>query len=169
MFQISQVSFMNVLCKMHISFASHVVELKWPIFLILVATKYLYWSLWLCLGYFFEFVVVRCIQDIWAFLLCVLFNLICYNNVQGCVKRVQADETGHKHCTGQYFDYWQCVDKCVSLFSSTFPFISWINVCGGLYGHVGYISFIWPVGVKNINHINPFSSRWINWHIQICV
>nr|GEY90304.1 cytochrome b-c1 complex subunit 6-like [Tanacetum cinerariifolium] len=33
---------------------------------------------------------------------------------QGCVKRVQADETGHKHCTGQYFDYWQCVDKCVA-------------------------------------------------------
>lgn len=31
------------------------------------------------------------------------------------MKRVQADETGHKHCTGQYFDYWQCVDKCVSL------------------------------------------------------
>ncbi|KAK1440312.1 hypothetical protein QVD17_06137 [Tagetes erecta] len=33
---------------------------------------------------------------------------------QGCVKRVDADETGHKHCTGQYFDYWQCVDKCVA-------------------------------------------------------
>ncbi|KAI3755266.1 hypothetical protein L1987_55062 [Smallanthus sonchifolius] len=33
---------------------------------------------------------------------------------QACVKRVQADETGHKHCTGQYFDYWQCVDKCVA-------------------------------------------------------
>ncbi|XP_076960257.1 cytochrome b-c1 complex subunit 6-1, mitochondrial-like [Bidens hawaiensis] len=33
---------------------------------------------------------------------------------QGCVKRVEADETGHKHCTGQYFDYWHCVDKCVA-------------------------------------------------------
>ncbi|XP_076919734.1 cytochrome b-c1 complex subunit 6-1, mitochondrial-like [Bidens hawaiensis] len=32
----------------------------------------------------------------------------------GCVKRVEADETGHKHCTGQYFDYWHCVDKCVA-------------------------------------------------------
>ncbi|XP_013751993.2 cytochrome b-c1 complex subunit 6-1, mitochondrial isoform X1 [Brassica napus] len=32
---------------------------------------------------------------------------------QACVKRVQGDESGHKHCTGQYFDYWQCVDKCV--------------------------------------------------------
>ncbi|KAI3827805.1 hypothetical protein L1987_01889 [Smallanthus sonchifolius] len=41
-------------------------------------------------------------------------NLVRYN-LQGCVKRVQADETGHKHCTGQYFDYWHCVDKCVSI------------------------------------------------------
>ncbi|KAJ3675140.1 hypothetical protein LUZ60_004182 [Juncus effusus] len=31
-----------------------------------------------------------------------------------CVKRVENDETGHKHCTGQYFDYWRCVDKCVA-------------------------------------------------------
>ncbi|KAG6784051.1 hypothetical protein POTOM_009734 [Populus tomentosa] len=34
---------------------------------------------------------------------------------QACVKRIQGDETGHKHCTGQYFDYWSCVDKCVAL------------------------------------------------------
>lgn len=33
---------------------------------------------------------------------------------QACVKRIQGDETGHKHCTGQYFDYWSCIDKCVS-------------------------------------------------------
>ncbi|XP_024011031.1 cytochrome b-c1 complex subunit 6 [Eutrema salsugineum] len=32
---------------------------------------------------------------------------------QACVKRIQDDESGHKHCTGQYFDYWHCVDKCV--------------------------------------------------------
>ncbi|KAL2513706.1 Cytochrome [Forsythia ovata] len=31
---------------------------------------------------------------------------------QACAKRIQGDETGHKHCTGQYFDYWRCVDKC---------------------------------------------------------
>ncbi|PIA59488.1 hypothetical protein AQUCO_00400400v1 [Aquilegia coerulea] len=31
---------------------------------------------------------------------------------QACVKRIQGDEGGHKHCTGQYFDYWSCVDKC---------------------------------------------------------
>ncbi|CAI9765349.1 unnamed protein product [Fraxinus pennsylvanica] len=33
---------------------------------------------------------------------------------QACSKRIQGDESGHKHCTGQYFDYWQCVDKCVA-------------------------------------------------------
>ncbi|KAM0940440.1 putative cytochrome b-c1 complex, subunit 6, ubiquinol-cytochrome C reductase hinge [Dioscorea sansibarensis] len=40
---------------------------------------------------------------------------------QACVKRVQDDETGHKHCTGQYFDYWSCIDKCVApkLFEKT--------------------------------------------------
>nr|GMC81327.1 cytochrome B-C1 complex subunit 6-like [Ipomoea batatas] len=33
---------------------------------------------------------------------------------QACAKRVEGDESGHKHCTGQYFDYWQCIDKCVA-------------------------------------------------------
>ncbi|KAG5392287.1 hypothetical protein IGI04_022250 [Brassica rapa subsp. trilocularis] len=33
---------------------------------------------------------------------------------QACVKRIQGDESGHKHCTGQYFDYWHCIDKCVA-------------------------------------------------------
>ncbi|KAF7803677.1 cytochrome b-c1 complex subunit 6 [Senna tora] len=33
---------------------------------------------------------------------------------QACVKRIQGDESGQKHCTGQYFDYWHCVDKCVA-------------------------------------------------------
>uniref|UniRef100_A0A804N6T4 Cytochrome b-c1 complex subunit 6 n=1 Tax=Zea mays TaxID=4577 RepID=A0A804N6T4_MAIZE len=28
-----------------------------------------------------------------------------------CVKRVESDGSGQKHCTGQYFDYWSCVDK----------------------------------------------------------
>ncbi|KAA3460900.1 cytochrome b-c1 complex subunit 6-like [Gossypium australe] len=30
-----------------------------------------------------------------------------------CVKRIEGDESGHKHCTGQYFDYWACIDKCM--------------------------------------------------------
>ncbi|WMV47595.1 hypothetical protein MTR67_040980 [Solanum verrucosum] len=33
---------------------------------------------------------------------------------QACTKRIEGDESGHKHCTGQYFDYWHCIDKCVS-------------------------------------------------------
>ncbi|KAL6905588.1 hypothetical protein ACP4OV_003189 [Aristida adscensionis] len=31
-----------------------------------------------------------------------------------CVKRIENDGSGEKHCTGQYFDYWSCVDKCVA-------------------------------------------------------
>nr|KJB47770.1 hypothetical protein B456_008G041200 [Gossypium raimondii] len=31
---------------------------------------------------------------------------------EACVKRIEGDESGHKHCTGQYFDYWACIDKC---------------------------------------------------------
>lgn len=34
---------------------------------------------------------------------------------QACVKRIHDDESGHKHCTGQYFDYWRCVDECVAV------------------------------------------------------
>ncbi|CAA6663775.1 unnamed protein product [Spirodela intermedia] len=29
-----------------------------------------------------------------------------------CIQRIKDDNTGHKHCTGQYFDYWSCVDQC---------------------------------------------------------
>ncbi|KAG6542060.1 hypothetical protein Mapa_016524 [Marchantia paleacea] len=31
-----------------------------------------------------------------------------------CTKRVEDDDTGSKHCTGQYFDYWGCIDKCAA-------------------------------------------------------
>ncbi|XP_024968014.1 cytochrome b-c1 complex subunit 6-like [Cynara cardunculus var. scolymus] len=33
---------------------------------------------------------------------------------QACVKRVEGDDSGEKHCTGQYFDYWHCIDKAVA-------------------------------------------------------
>lgn len=38
---------------------------------------------------------------------------------EGCVERVKAK--GHGHCTGQYFDFLLCVDKCVGpeLFKKT--------------------------------------------------
>ncbi|KAI3752799.1 hypothetical protein L2E82_24836 [Cichorium intybus] len=33
---------------------------------------------------------------------------------QACVKRVEGDQSGEKHCTGQYFDYWHCIDQAVA-------------------------------------------------------
>ncbi|WZZ57592.1 hypothetical protein YC2023_057699 [Brassica napus] len=36
------------------------------------------------------------------------------DDIDACVKRIQGDDSGHKHCTGQYFDYWHCIDKCVA-------------------------------------------------------
>ena len=30
------------------------------------------------------------------------------------VRRVEKDTTGEAHCTGQYFDMWGCIDKCVA-------------------------------------------------------
>ncbi|XP_004298236.1 PREDICTED: cytochrome b-c1 complex subunit 6-like [Fragaria vesca subsp. vesca] len=33
---------------------------------------------------------------------------------QACLQRIQGDASGHMHCTGQYFDHWSCVDKCVA-------------------------------------------------------
>uniref|UniRef100_A0A2C9U2Q8 Complex III subunit VI n=1 Tax=Manihot esculenta TaxID=3983 RepID=A0A2C9U2Q8_MANES len=31
---------------------------------------------------------------------------------EACMKRIEGDDSGEKHCTGQYFDYLFCVDKC---------------------------------------------------------
>ncbi|URD88350.1 hypothetical protein MUK42_28678 [Musa troglodytarum] len=33
---------------------------------------------------------------------------------QACVRRIKGDVSGHKHCTGQYFDYFSCVDNCTT-------------------------------------------------------
>lgn len=44
----------------------------------------------------------------------IIFFFMLFHLLQACENRVKEDETGHKHCTGQYFDYWSCVDKCVS-------------------------------------------------------
>jgi len=40
---------------------------------------------------------------------------------QACQERIAGDTTGEAHCTGQYFDYWQCIDHCVApnLFKQT--------------------------------------------------
>lgn len=36
------------------------------------------------------------------------------SNYEACVERIKSDTTGEAHCTGQYFDYWSCVDHCVA-------------------------------------------------------
>ncbi len=33
---------------------------------------------------------------------------------QACVERIAKDTTGEAHCTGQYFDYWSCIDACAA-------------------------------------------------------
>uniref|UniRef100_M1AT50 Complex III subunit VI n=1 Tax=Solanum tuberosum TaxID=4113 RepID=M1AT50_SOLTU len=48
--------------------------------------------------------------------------------LEACAKRIEGDESGHKHCTGQYFDYWHCIDKCVSSLIHLFS-ISSLGVC----------------------------------------
>lgn len=35
-------------------------------------------------------------------------------HAQECTKRIESDESGNAHCTGWAFDYWKCIDKCVS-------------------------------------------------------
>eukprot|EP00466_Bigelowiella_natans_P003357 jgi/Bigna1/55834/estExt_Genewise1Plus.C_720071 len=38
-----------------------------------------------------------------------------------CAKRIEGDTSGEKHCSGWYFDYWKCIDKCAtpSVFKGT--------------------------------------------------
>lgn len=33
---------------------------------------------------------------------------------EACAERIKDDKTGQAHCTGQYFDYYHCVDKCAA-------------------------------------------------------
>ena len=33
---------------------------------------------------------------------------------EACVKRIESDTTGEAHCTGQYFDYFSCIDACAA-------------------------------------------------------
>lgn len=54
------------------------------------------------------------------------FNTLNLLFLQACVKRIHSDESGHKHCTGQYFDYWSCVDKCVSIILLSAGRIFWL-------------------------------------------
>jgi len=33
---------------------------------------------------------------------------------EACVERIKDDKTGAKHCSGQKFDFWRCIDKCAA-------------------------------------------------------
>ncbi|KAJ9511761.1 hypothetical protein QJQ45_022634, partial [Haematococcus lacustris] len=33
---------------------------------------------------------------------------------KACAERIKSDTTGQAHCSGQYFDFWHCVDHCHS-------------------------------------------------------
>lgn len=54
-------------------------------------------------------VVCKVLPKIWfdIFLVSVIW-------LKACTRRIEKDDSGEKHCTGQYFDYWSCIDTCVS-------------------------------------------------------
>jgi len=33
---------------------------------------------------------------------------------EACADRIKNDATGEAHCTGQYFDFWRCIDGCAA-------------------------------------------------------
>ncbi|KXZ52542.1 hypothetical protein GPECTOR_9g586 [Gonium pectorale] len=33
---------------------------------------------------------------------------------KACAERIKDDTTGQAHCSGQYFDFWKCVDHCAA-------------------------------------------------------
>mmetsp|Transcript_6069 Transcript_6069/g.15539 ORF Transcript_6069/g.15539 Transcript_6069/m.15539 type:complete len:81 (+) Transcript_6069:53-295(+) len=35
-----------------------------------------------------------------------------WDSYQACAKRIEDKPDGH--CTGQYLDYWHCIDKCAA-------------------------------------------------------
>ncbi|KAK4357268.1 hypothetical protein RND71_022878 [Anisodus tanguticus] len=53
----------------------------------------------------------KCVRQLKEYQIAVtVFDELC----AACTRRIEGDESGSKHCTGQYFDYWQCIDKCVA-------------------------------------------------------
>jgi hypothetical protein len=40
---------------------------------------------------------------------------LCQCHVQECAKRIESSDHEGAHCTGWAFDYWRCIDKCVSV------------------------------------------------------
>eukprot|EP00897_Mesotaenium_endlicherianum_P001552 jgi/Mesen1/1424/ME001303S00471 len=33
---------------------------------------------------------------------------------EACAERIEKSDNEEAHCTGQYFDYWKCIDKCAA-------------------------------------------------------
>ncbi|GFR45891.1 hypothetical protein Agub_g7347, partial [Astrephomene gubernaculifera] len=33
---------------------------------------------------------------------------------KACAERIKSDTTGQAHCSGQYFDFWKCIDHCAA-------------------------------------------------------
>lgn len=87
-----------------------------------------------------------------VFLLCGSYLWICI--LQACTRRIEGDESGTKHCTGQYFDYWHCIDKCVS-------YISQLTLVG-LFS-IFFVFFLgWGVGV-----VTFFCSLFSNLFVEL--
>ncbi|KAK4401917.1 Cytochrome b-c1 complex subunit-1, mitochondrial [Sesamum angolense] len=63
-------------------------------------------------------------------------NISNHTRYLACAKRIQGDESGHKHCTGQYFDYWRCVDKCVA--TKLFSYLKQNDACPELLGYMKF-------------------------------
>lgn len=48
---------------------------------------------------------------------CKVECLKAWNEYKACAERIKNEPHGHggpAHCTGQYFDYWACIDKCAA-------------------------------------------------------
>lgn len=89
--------------------------------------------------------------------------------LQACKKRIEGDESGHKHCTGQYFDYLSCIDKCVRLLYIIYEFIKialgqqlnsalWFAGCTKAVRKTEVIK-----GLRGLSHLFSFYS----WHCQL--
>jgi hypothetical protein len=76
--------------------------------------------------------------------------------VQKCAKRVETDETGEAHCTGQFFDFWKCQDACVSthmllspLFHPVLVSVSWL-VSDPVLMLLGFLTVSPCVGIEEL-------------------
>lgn len=50
---------------------------------------------------------------------------------EACIKRVENDTTGEAHCTGQYLDFWACIDKCVRVSHPPLFHYAWCDIGPG--------------------------------------